>query len=44
MALVPPAPGEIWDYRRPAIETAIEAARRMLETHAARAATRSPAG
>jgi hypothetical protein len=42
MALVPPAPGEIWDYRRPAIETALEAARRMLETHARRAATQSP--
>jgi hypothetical protein len=28
MALVPPAPGEIWDYRRPAIETALDAARR----------------
>jgi len=43
MALVPPAPGEIWDYRRPAIETALEAARRMLETHAHRAAARTPA-
>jgi len=34
MALVPPAPGEIWDYRRAAIEAAIEAARRLLDTHA----------
>jgi hypothetical protein len=34
MALVPPAPGEIWDYRRPAIDTALQAARRMLESRA----------
>lgn len=34
MALVPPAPEEIWDYRRPAIETALQAARRLLETRA----------
>jgi hypothetical protein len=34
MALVPPAPGEIWDYRRPAIETALDAARRLLDTRA----------
>jgi tetratricopeptide (TPR) repeat protein len=44
MALVPPAPGEIWDYRRPAIETALDAARRLLETHASRAAAPSPVG
>ena len=41
MALVPPAPGEIWDYRRPAIDAALQAARRMLETHAGRAASDS---
>ena len=41
MALVPPAAGEIWDYRRPAIDTALQAARRMLETHAGRAASDS---
>jgi hypothetical protein len=44
MALVPPAPGEIWDYRRDAIETALEAARHLLAAHAGLAATRSPAG
>ena len=32
MALVPPAPAEIWDYRRAAIDTALQAARRMLES------------
>ena len=39
MALVPPAPGEIWDYRRAAIETALQAARRMLESRAGIAGT-----
>jgi tetratricopeptide (TPR) repeat protein len=34
MALVPPGRDGIWDYRRAAIETAIQAARRMLERHA----------
>ena len=29
-----PRAGEIWDYRRAAIETALQAARRMLETRA----------
>ena len=35
MALVPPVPGEIWDYRRAAIDIALQAARGMLESHAA---------
>jgi len=39
MAPVPPAPGEIWDYRRAAIETALQAARRMLESRAGIAGT-----
>ena len=34
MSLVPPAPGEVWDYRRAAIDTALQAARRMLESRA----------
>jgi tetratricopeptide (TPR) repeat protein len=38
MALVPPMPGEIWDYRRAAIDTALAAARRMLESRAGLAA------
>jgi len=44
MALVPPAPGEIWDYRRPAIDTALQAARRMLESRAVIAGTGDAAG
>jgi hypothetical protein len=44
MALVPPAPGEIWDYRRAAIDTALNAARVMLESRAGIAATRDAAG
>ena len=44
MALVPPAPGEIWDYRRAAIDTALQAARRMLESRTGIEATRDPAG
>ena len=44
MALVPPAPGEIWDYRRDAIETALKAARHLLATRVDPAVTRSPAG
>ena len=39
MALVPPAPGEIWDYRRAAIDTALQAARCMLEARAGIAGT-----
>jgi hypothetical protein len=35
MALVPPVPGQIWDYRRAPIDTALQAARRMLESRVA---------
>jgi tetratricopeptide (TPR) repeat protein len=31
MVIVPPGPGPEWDYRRPAIEAALQAARRMLD-------------
>jgi len=44
MALVPPAPAEIWDYRRPAIDTALQAARRMLESRAGIEVTKNTAG
>ena len=30
MVINPPEPGPLWDYRRPAIETALQAARRLL--------------
>lgn len=46
MVMVPPGPGPEWDYRRPAIERALQAARRMLEDRLAAggaAATREPA-
>jgi hypothetical protein len=44
MALVPPAPGEIWDYRRAAIDIALQAARRLVESRAGIAATVTPPG
>jgi hypothetical protein len=44
MALVPPAPAEIWDYRRAAIDTALQAARRLLESRAGVAGTATPPG
>jgi glutathione synthase/RimK-type ligase-like ATP-grasp enzyme len=31
MVVFPPGPEPIWDYRRAAIEAALQAARRMLE-------------
>jgi hypothetical protein len=34
MVVFPPGPEPLWDYRRPAIEAALQAARRMLERHA----------
>ena len=34
MALVPPGPDPIWDYRRAPIEAVMQAARRMLEKYA----------
>jgi Tfp pilus assembly protein PilF len=43
MALVPPAPGEIWDYRRAAIDTALNAARVMLESRVGIAGMRDAA-
>jgi hypothetical protein len=36
MALVPPGPEEIWDYRRAPIEAVMQAAKRMLENHASK--------
>jgi Tfp pilus assembly protein PilF len=44
MAVVPPAPGEIWDYRRAAIDAALQAARRMLESRIGIAGTGDAAG
>jgi hypothetical protein len=44
MAVVPPAPGEIWDYRRAAIDAALQAARRMLESRIGIAGTGEAAG
>jgi hypothetical protein len=44
MALVPPAPGEIWDYRRAAIDKALQAARRLLESRAGIVASGDAAG
>ena len=38
MALVPPGPAAMWDYRRAPIEAALQAAGRMLETRARTAA------
>lgn len=38
MALVPPPPAEMWDYRRAAIDTALKAARQLLESRADMAA------
>ena len=34
MVVFPPGPDPVWDYRRAAIETALEAARRMLDRRA----------
>jgi hypothetical protein len=34
MVLNPPSPDPLWDYRRPAIEAALDAARRMILTRA----------
>jgi hypothetical protein len=33
MALVPPPPDAVWDYRRPAFNTVVAAARRLLAPH-----------
>jgi hypothetical protein len=35
MVVFPPAPEPMWDYRRPAIDTVLAAARRMLDEYAA---------
>ena len=43
MALVPPPPDEVWDYRRAAIDTAIQAARRMIESRTGAAGIRDAA-
>ncbi len=34
MAIVPPGPEKMWDYRRPAVNAALAAAQRMLPRHA----------
>jgi hypothetical protein len=34
MVIVPPPPDPVWDYRRPAISVALEAARRLVLTRA----------
>ncbi len=36
MAILAPGPESIWDYRRPAINAALQAARRLVLTRAAR--------
>jgi hypothetical protein len=36
MVVFPPTPDPMWDYRRPAIDTVLGAARRMLDNYAAR--------
>jgi tetratricopeptide (TPR) repeat protein len=33
MVVFPPGPEPLWDYRRPAIDAALQAARRMLDRH-----------
>jgi hypothetical protein len=38
MVVFPPAPDPMWDYRRPAIATVLEAASRMLDKYAGRGA------
>jgi len=38
MVVNPPAPGELWDYRRPAVERILAAVRRMLTTPRAHSA------
>jgi hypothetical protein len=44
MVVFPPGPEALWDYRRGAIDTVIEAAKRMLDVRsAAAAASRAPA-
>lgn len=43
MALVPPGPEGIWDYRRAPIEAVVQAAKRMLEKHALSGAAPPPA-
>ena len=35
MVVFPPTPDSMWDYRRPAIDTVLGAARRMLDKYAA---------
>jgi hypothetical protein len=34
MVVFPPGPDPIWDYRRPAIDAALQAAKQMLDRHA----------
>jgi hypothetical protein len=43
MVINPPEPGPLWDYRRPAIETALQAARRLLLDRTERAPSSFPA-
>ena len=44
MIVFPPGPEALWDYRRGAIDTVIEAAKHMLDVRsAAAAASRAPA-
>jgi hypothetical protein len=40
MNIIPPGPDPQWDYRRPAINAALEAAREMLRRKAAAAPAR----